>query len=500
MHIPRFIISALSGGGGKTLLSLGLTRAFTKIGQKVKTYKKGPDYIDAHWLALASKELCTNLDPFFLNANQLQALFTYSYKQNHPPFSLALIEGNRGLFDGQDKFGSCSTAELARTIKTPVILSLNVTKVTRTTVALLQGVLNFEKDLQIVGVVLNQVGSIRHEKIIRECIEHYTNIPVLGALPRLKTNPLPERHMGLSQHHNAENTLNDLGNFIIKHCNLEKIYNLANQATSIPISENFWDSIQEKDLTEKIINAREINLISSKLETKKSQKNKTTVRIGYLYDDAFWFYYAENLQALEIAGAELVPLSFLDNTPWPDNLHGLYLGGGYPEEFLEEISKSKHLEELRNYSLAHMPIYAECGGFMILANAIIRNKKSYAMANIFPVKSEFFPKPQGLGYTMATVQMENIFHPLNQELRGHEFHYSKCLDIESYMEQDEYKLCLSLNKGLGMGKYHPNNPSGFDGLYIRHTFASYTHIFAPSCPWWANNFVKTASNFAQNIA
>ncbi|WP_303928950.1 AAA family ATPase, partial [Desulfovibrio piger] len=192
----RICISALSGGGGKTLLSLGLARAFSRQGLAVQPFKKGPDYIDAAWLSLAAGRQASNLDPYFLPPARLRALFRHVMGRGRA--RLALLEGNRGLFDGMDVRGSCATAELARTLDCPVLLSLDCTKMTRTAAALVAGVRHFEPGLRLAGVVLNQVASARHEGILREAITTYTDVPVLGAIPRLRENPLPERHMGLA--------------------------------------------------------------------------------------------------------------------------------------------------------------------------------------------------------------------------------------------------------------------------------------------------------------
>ncbi len=470
-NVPRLIISALRGGGGKTLLSLGLCRAFLQKGLAVKAYKKGPDYIDARWLTLASHAPCTNLDPYFLEAEKLQSLFVHAFGKEQ--YDIALTEGNRGLFDGQDVRGSAATSELARQLKAPIILSLDVTKMTRTSAALLSGMANFEKDIHIAGVVLNQVGSSRHENIVRASIEEYTDIPVLGALPRLKENPLPERHMGLSQSESADHVLDMLGKFITEHCDLDRIYNIAKSAPALEHSNSFWEKAP-------------VDL------------GQSAPRIGYIYDDAFWFYYAENLEALQRAGAELVPLSILDTTPWPENLHGLYLGGGYPEEYAERIASSPHLPVIKEYSARNMPIYAECGGFMLLAKELIRENTHYPMTGVFPVATCFHPKPQGLGYIKAKVCAQNPFHPINTEFKGHEFHYSEC--VADNLAELQANVCLNLSKGKGMGALLINNTIHCDGLLIHSTFASYTHIFAPTCPWWAENFVTLAKNYKKNQA
>ncbi len=461
MNIPRILISGLSGGSGKTLLSLGLCRAFANEGLKVKPYKKGPDYIDARWLHFAAKAPCTNLDPYFLDFNTLRSLFAHSINQDN--FDLAIIEGNRGLFDGQDINGTCSSSEIARIFDAPIIISLDITKMTRTAAAVLSGIATFEKDLNIAGVILNQVGSMRHGDIAQNAIEHYTDIPVLGALPRLEQNPLPERHMGLddAKQSHAQKTIETLAQHISTHCNMQRILAIAKSAPALPMAASFWP---------------------------KKLKNPFNARIGYVLDAALWFYYEENLEALRRAGAELVPLSLLDTKPWPNDIHGLYLGGGYPEEFLENLSSSAHLKFIRKWSENNMPIYAECGGFMVLASAITRQNKSYAMSGVFPAIAEFHLRPQGLGYVKAKVAANNPFHSKGLELRGHEFHYSCCNADEQSDVNLETLLSLELQKGTGMGHKR-------DGLSLRNTFASYTHIYAPACPWWAENFVHLAHDW-----
>lgn len=455
MHIPRLLISGLRGGAGKTLLSLGLARAFTARGFSVKPYKKGPDYIDAAWLHKAAGRPCTNLDPFFLDAARLRALTAHAWQQTaDTPPGLALIEGNRGLFDGRDVHGSCSSAELARILDAPVLLSLDITKMTRTAAAIVAGLASFEPGLRLAGVVLNQRASARHESIVRRSIEAYTDIPVLGALPRLSGNPLPERHMGLVDtqgHGQAEAMLDRLGALMAEHLDLDRILRLAQSAPPLTREAPFWHG----------------------------QPQTAAVRIGYVRDAVLWFYYAENLEALRRAGAELVELSLLNPEPWPDNLHGLYLGGGFPEEWAEELGRSPHLKRLKALSEAGLPIYAECGGFMLLAEAIVRNGTAWPMADIFPVRAHFHPKPQGLGYVEATVIRSNPYHPQGITLRGHEFHYSRCEGAVNDLPT------LRLDAGIGMGQRQ-------DGLLLRNTFAAYTHLYAPAMPHWADCFVALA--------
>lgn len=457
MHIARIIISALRGGAGKTLLSLGLARAFARSGLQVVPCKKGPDYIDTAWLARAAGRPATNLDPFFLPPESLRSLLD----TRACGADLTLIEGNRGLFDGRDLQGSCSTATLAAVLDAPVLLSLDCTKMTRTAAAIVHGLASFDPAVRIGGVVLNQVATQRQVSLIRNSIEQYTGIPVLGCLPRLPHNPLPERHMGLVAHDDPAHTLeilDQLADVITAHTDTNRILELARSAPPLPTPPPFWPETQH--LCPAI-----------------------APRIGYVHDAALWFYYGENLEALQRAGADLIELSLLSTSPWPV-VDGLYLGGGFPEEVARELSHSPQLAHIRALSLAHLPIYAECGGFMVLADAIVRDGQHYPMAGIFPVNAHFHPKPQGLGYVEACVTADNPFHPTGSVVRGHEFHYSRA----EHVSHADLPTCFQLSTGTGMGH-------GKDGLLVRQTFASYTHIYAPAAPHWAENFVMAAARY-----
>lgn len=460
MRIPRFIVSALSGGGGKTLLSLGLGRLLAKKKIRTKPFKKGPDYIDAAWLTRACGRPTTNLDPFFLPPAKLQALFMRSVLNDE----MAIVEGNRGLFDGLDIKGSCSTAELARILACPIILSVNCTKMTRTVAALVQGVCHFEQGLTVAGVVLNAVGSARHAGQVRKALEEYTNVPVLGELPRLSHNPLPERHMGIASQGDAldesvEMTLEQLASLVDEHINVDRILDIARAAPDLPA-------------------------IAGDDEMTAGRGFSVSPRIGYVRDEAFWFYYPENLQMLENAGATLVPLRIVgadeDFSQW-QSLHGLYLGGGFPEDHAQSLAQSPILPKLRSMAQQGMPMYAECGGFMLLAQYLAIGGRSWPMASVFPVGVEWDKRPQGLGYVEGRVTMENPFFPMGMSVRGHEFHYSRAIG--------QITGAMKLDRGTGMG-------NGNDGLVYRNVWASYTHIFAPAIPLWAPRFVAAARRFA----
>ena len=524
LRMPRLCVSALSGGGGKTLLSLGLTHALAARGHTVKAFKKGPDYIDAAWLAMAAGRPATNLDPYMLAPHQLKALFEHAmYKtqaQNGSCEVLGLIEGNRGLFDGMDVAGSCSTAELARTLACPIILSVNCTKMTRTTAALVRGMTTFEPGLQFAGVVLNQVGTARHEGLLRKVIEEYTDVRVLGALPRLKENPLPERHMGIAScgdalSPQARAVLETLATFVAGHVDLEHVMAAARAVdsevsnpgagTAAEAAEQFWS----------------VAVVPQAVCPAVPDATAQRPRIAYVRDSALWFYYEENLEALERAGAELVRLEIVGPQAgqWPvprgttattacGEIDGLYLGGGFPEDCAAALSASPHLRDLAAWAEAGLPIYAECGGFMLLSQGIERDGRLWPMSGIFPVVAQFCAKPQGLGYVRGTVTAANPFFPQGMEILGHEFHYSRCC-----WQGPAPAHGMRLRKGQGMGPDAEQaiacggvggsvvgsagiQNQNIDGLMRQNVWASYTHIFAPAIPCWATNFVAAARGFA----
>ncbi|WP_308775358.1 cobyrinate a,c-diamide synthase [uncultured Bilophila sp.] len=548
---PRLVVSGLSGGGGKTLVSLGLARALTLRGLRVKPYKKGPDYIDAAWLSLASGRTPTNLDPFFLPDARLRALFRSSFGDA----DLAVIEGNRGLYDGRDVQGSCSTATLARALDAPVLLTLSVTKMTRTAAAVIAGLAHFEP-VNLAGVVLNRVASSRHAALIRQSIETYTGIPVLGEIPRLAENPIPERHMGLVSMHDESPdapgrasllaALDSLAALIEGHMDVDAALRIARSAPDLRDAGPFWEdagtpaagkaadvraprggasACPENIASEGTGEDRPAALNASPQSHGEPHggpfpsgtghpslpgqgdpagqapsgqppfpaRLSPPVSIGFVRDAALWFYYEENFEALRRAGAELVELSLLSPEPWPGGrLDGLYLGGGFPEMVPERLAVSPHLAEIRSYSMRGMPIYAECGGFMVLCRELRIGGKDYPMAGLFPARAEFCPRPQGLGYVEATVEAENPFHPVGALLRGHEFHYSRCVAL------GELEPTLRLSPGVGMsGPGHRakglaaegDTLASRDGLLVRNTFAAYTHLFAPAVPHWATRFV-----------
>ena len=456
----RLLVAGLSGGSGKTILSIGLVRHWTLNGYLISPFKKGPDYIDAVWLSRAAERTASNLDPFLMLDKSMQALF-FSRSVGS---DIAFIEGNRGLFDGKDVYGQTSTASLASLLNCPVILIIDCTKMTRTAAAVVQGCLSFDPRIKILGVVLNRTSGNRHRNILRQCIEAYTDVPVLGAMPRLESPLIPERHMGLisDQEYEADQAIENIAGFVKKWVNTEEILKKA----STEVNE----------------------VINQTLEWPPGIETNQHLLIGVVKDTSLWFYYPENLEALKQAGADLIELSLSSNDPWPE-IHGLYLGGGFPETQAGQISKNQNLKtHIFHLCQKGIPIYAECGGLMYLCDSLEWGQENFSMVGIFSCQAQLLSYPQGHGYIEAEVIAENPFHVTGSCFRGHEFHYSRCC----HWENIRIERCLALKKGVGI-------ENGRDGLLYRNTFASYTHLHALSSPNWARNFVRAADIYKSSM-
>ncbi|MBW1696546.1 MAG: cobyrinate a,c-diamide synthase [Deltaproteobacteria bacterium] len=462
MSFPRVILAALRGGAGKTILSAGIIASWTAACKKIAVFKKGPDYIDAGWLALAAGRPCYNLDTFLVSAQRIYESFLY----RSTDCDIAFIEGNRGLFDGIDIKGSTSTAELAKLLKTPVILCLDCTKTTRTLAAVVEGCIRFDPDVEIKGVILNRVAGVRHETILRKSIEHHCKIPVLGAVPKLSEQNFPERHMGLVpavEHERAAESISQVSLIAKKYLDLQAIEKIARQAVDI-----FLKNKAEKRL-------------SPPLGRKKETLHRQKPRIGIIRDTAFQFYYPENIEALTASGAELVFFSPLKGGSLPE-IDALYIGGGFPETHATLLAENKEFRsELKSLAASGLPIYAECGGLMYLARELVLKGKVYPMADVLPIVFGVSERPRGHGYTVIHVEKENPFFKTGIECRGHEFHYSTVLDWWG----DEDDFAFVMKRGMGILKKR-------DGLLYKNVLATYTHLHALGVPFWSEAIVSNA--------
>jgi cobyrinic acid a,c-diamide synthase len=470
MNFPRILISALRGGSGKTILSIGIAAAWTSFGRQITPFKKGPDYIDAGWLALAAGRPCYNLDTFLTPKEYIfQSFFLHSMKGD-----IAVIEGNRGLYDGIDIHGSTSTAELAKLLQTPVILCIDCTKSTRTMAAAVLGCMTFDPDTRIEGVILNRVAGPRHEKILRKNIEHYCDIPVLGAVPKLDWQSFPERHMGLlptPEHGWAKDSIQAASQIAGQYLDLEALATVAADAGSLPVSA----ALQERFLAES--------------ESLLDSDPKLRPKIGIIKDSAFQFYYPENIEVLKSQGAKIIVISPLASDTIPP-IDALYIGGGFPETHARQLARNVTFrEQLKSLANHGLPIYAECGGLMYLGEELVLDETSFPMAGVLPVVFGFSKKPQGHGYTVVTVEHPNPYFKVGTELKGHEFHYSRVLTWRG-TDKD-----LAFNMKRGTGFIHNR-----DGVCYKNVLATYTHIHALGTPSWAKAMVRNAIAYKNKIA
>lgn len=455
--LPRLTIAGISGDSGKTILSCGLVAALKDRGLNIAAFKKGPDYIDPAWLRLASGSAARNLDTFLMDINTILS----SFAKNASGFDLSVIEGNRGLFDGFDEKGSHSTAELAKLLKSPVILVFPGKKVTRTTAAIVKGCKMLDREVDIRGVVVNLVSGERHKNIIKRSIEEETGIPVLGFIPRSKKRELlPSRHLGLimpGEYEPAKEAVGEVKKLVGENVDLEEIIRISGQAPELDIA----------------------------LFEKKFEKQQIPLKIGYFSDKAFSFYYPENLEALVFRGAELIKISSLEDHSLPD-LDALYIGGGFPETNIIELSANKGLmEDIRKKAESGLPVYAECGGLIYLCKSLETGSEIYEMAGIFPLRIVMKKMPQGHGYAIAEVNCRNPFYPVGYQLKGHEFHYSTVADMDKSLT-----TCLSLKRGTGIAGER-------DGLVYKNVFAGYIHIHQNGTPVWAESMIKAAKAYAE---
>jgi cobyrinic acid a,c-diamide synthase len=461
---PRLMISALRGGSGKTILSIGIIAALHRRGTAISPFKKGPDYIDAGWLAMAAGQPCYNLDTYMVDPRRVVT----SFLTHSSPHGISVIEGNRGLYDGIDPQGSTSTAELAKLLQTPVILCLDVTKTTRTMAAVVAGCNQFDPDVPIKGVILNRVAGPRHENILRQSIEVHCGIPVIGAVPKLRKQDFPERHMGLvptPEHRWAKDSIESIATVIESHIDMNALIDIADGAPACHPADT--PEIAVKDQRQFV-----------------SEKRRLTPRIGIIRDSAFQFYYPENLEALTDAGAVLTYFSPLETDTIPD-VDGIYIGGGFPETHAEALAQNVEFRDsLKHLADDGLPIYAECGGLMYLGRELVMNETTFPMAGVLPISYGFSKRPQGHGYTCIAVEGNNPYFKIGSQYRGHEFHYSRVLAWDG----PESELVFKMERGAGIW-------NGRDGACYKNVLATYTHLHALGAPGWAAAIVRAAINY-----
>ena len=383
---------------------------------------------------------------------------------------VALIEGNRGLFDGMDAQGTYSTAELAKLLKAPVILVLDCTKSTRTIGAVVLGCQRLDPQVAIKGIILNQTAGPRHVSVLRGAVEEICGLPVFGTVARLPQSLFPERHLGLvppAEHDRQGSSLEQVAEVAEQYLDLDAIWDLAQGAPPLDLSGQ--------------------GPIVEKSPIIKESSTPPLARIGVFRDAAFQFYYPENIEALARHGAELIEISPLRDAELPE-VDGLYVGGGFPETMAPTLAENKRfLGALRRSIEKGLPVYAECGGAVYLGEKLLVDQAEYPMVAALPAVFGFRKKPQGHGYTILETVAENPFFAVGDSLRGHEFHYT-------YMQSstaDDLSFAFRVRRGHGFDGQR-------DGLCRHNVLASYTHIHALGTKSWAPSLVRAAVRFRKS--
>lgn len=450
----RIFISAAHKSSGKTTLSIGICAALHARGLLVQPFKKGPDYIDPLWLSAASHRDCHNLD--FNTMSQDEILYTLAkYGQSA---DISLIEANKGLFDGMALDGADSNAALAHLLQAPVILVINTTGTTRGVAPLLLGYQAFDSDLNIEGVIFNVVGGERHESKLRQITETYTDIPVLGAVHKNSELHIDERHLGLMPSNESQDAYRQISNIaalVEQQVDVDRLIEIGNAADDVPAFE------------------------FEPLPVVQGRK----VKIGICRDPAFAFYYPSDLEALQQAGAELVFINTLNDTALPNDINGLFIGGGFPETQMDALAANQSMRgSIRQAVESGMPCYAECGGLMYLAEQLQWKEKSAPMVGVIPGNAVMDVKPQGRGYVKVKPTSAMLWGVVEKPLasniiNAHEFHYSR---LEAFRGGSDFAYEVLRGYGIDGSR---------DGWVYKNLLASYVHMRDTSQYHWARAFV-----------
>ncbi|HEX5363840.1 MAG TPA: cobyrinate a,c-diamide synthase, partial [Gallionella sp.] len=443
---------------------------------------KGPDYIDPMWLGQAAGRPCRNLDLYLMERDDIVATFAKHAAE------VNLVEGNKGLYDGLALDGSNSNAALAKMLDLPVMLVIDARGMTRGIAPLILGYQAFDRDINFAGVILNNLGGSRHESKLRAVIEHYTDLPVIGAIHHDERLSIEERHLGLmpsNESHIASAKIKQIGEAIAEQVDLDRLLALSQKAPlAIPHSAPLPNPLPQ---------AGEGAIVKSNFQFPDK------VRIAIARDCSFGFYYADDLDALEAAGAELVPFDALRDAQLPE-VDALYIGGGFPETCAAELEANTSLRgEIRQAIENGMPAYAECGGLMYLSRGIEYQGRTYEMAGAIPGDVKMHAKPIGRGYVHLK---EDEAHPWPRPrplsnpspqsspasgrgderekqptIFAHEFHYSS---LENLPEGSRFAYHVERGYGIDGDR---------DGLVVHNLLASYTHLRTIGSCYWATRFV-----------
>ncbi len=454
LTLPRIVLAGVSSGVGKTTITTAFIANVRARSIQVQPFKVGPDYIDPSHLAMAAARPCYNLDTWMMPPSRMLDIFCRAAA----PTDIAVIEGVMGLYDGQSSTSDVgSTAQVAKLLQAPVVLVIDAGAMARSAAAVVLGFQHLDPEVRIAGVIANRVGGAGHARLLQEAIEAATGIPFLGYLPHSPDILVPERHLGLvpaAERVVSTQQLAALGQQFGQTCDSEKLLTLAR---TVPPLE-----------------------YSSQSPSSSKQTTSERVSIAIAQDEAFNFYYPDTLDLLQLAGAELVPFSPLHDTMLPEHIAGIYIGGGFPEEYAHRLSANGSMHAaLARFLQKDMPCYAECGGLMYLCQAIrTASGEELPMVGAIARQSVMSTEPGGLviGYREATALRDTLLTRQGEVMRGHEFHYS-CLSAPLTQEEAAYEFTT---RGQVEGFAHGN------------LLASYLHLSFSGFPVAAQRFVAAA--------
>ncbi|MBM7647822.1 cobyrinic acid a,c-diamide synthase [Bacillus ectoiniformans] len=443
MH--RVVIAGTGSGVGKTTVTIGLMRALMKRGLAVQGFKCGPDYIDPTYHSSVTNRPSRNIDTWMMEPDIVRTIVARASRDA----DISVIEGAMGLYDGKSPLGNIgSAADISVVTESPVILVINAASMARSAAAVVKGFQLLDENVHIAGVIANQVGSKSHFEIVKTAVEQECSIPVIGYLEKGAVPSLPSRHLGLVpaiERGDLDPYFDELAQVMEQSIDMEKLLTIS-KTSPLSATSNIFDKTTE-----------------------------ATVHIAVARDAAFNFYYEENLGLLRANGANLCFFSPLANEEVPHEAQGLYLGGGFPEEFAEQLSRSEKAKRSIQQAAESLPTLAECGGFMYCTEAIIdRSGKEYPMLGVIPGKVRMQEKLAALGYREIT-GMPNNFLLSDQELvKGHEFHYSV---YEGNNNQPAY---------TSKGRFKTQE----EGYLKNRLTAGYAHMHFASNPQLVRNWIK----------
>ncbi len=470
IDIPRILIAGDRSSAGKTTISIGIMSVLRDMGYRIQPFKVGLDFIDPSYHTEVTGRYSRNLDGYLMPDQTVREVYSHAVEGA----DIAIIEGVRGLYEGLEATSDIgSTAQIAKLLDCPVILVINARSITRSTAALVSGYKSFDPDVNIVGVILNNIGSGRHAQKAREAIETYTGTPVIGEIPRNDSMRISMRHLGLipalegrRRLAGFDENLGKIKNIIREGIDIDRLLSLARRAKPI---------------------------IKPKEDIFKPEASKNMIRIGVALDEAFNFYYRDNLDLLELAGAELIYFSPVNDSALP-KVDGLYIGGGYPELFARELEGNDSMRAAINQVSADgLPIYAECGGLMYLTREIKTDVEgtgkyhmaemvggTFKMAGALPGRTLMGHK-RVVSYNVGSFVLDNIIGKAGTSFIGHEFHHSEIVDIP-----EDAEFAIRLSRGTGI-------KGELDGMVVKNTMAAYAHLHAASYKGFARSFVGYCS-------